>query len=84
MANDSGAPDCYDDQLLLFETKGAHLEHSTDTEYKQNVLSFLEQAYNGELEPHGTMTLNDGVPKGVFRMVFERNMEEALAGTVAS
>ena len=84
MANDSGAPDCFDNQLLLFETKGAHLEHSTDTEYKQSVLTFLEQAYNGELEHHGTMTLNDGVPKGVFKMVFERDMEEAFAGTVAS
>ena len=83
MANDSGATDCFDNQLLLFETKGAHLEHSTDTEYKQSVLSYLEQAYNGELEPQGTMTLNDGVPKGVFRMVFERDLEEALAGTVA-
>ena len=83
MATDKGVSAPYYDQLLLFETKGAHLEHFQDTEYKQSVMTFLEKAYNGELTPKGSMTLNDGVPKGVFRLVFERGFEKALEGTLA-
>lgn len=84
IATDNGDADCFNEQLLLFETKGAHLENFQDTDYKQSVMSFLQKAYNGELMPKGKMTLKDGVPKGVFRMVFERNLEKALEGTLAS
>ena len=83
LATDNGSPNAFDDQLLLFETKGAHLENHESTEYKQKVFEFLQQAYNGDLTPSGSMTLKNGIPKGVFRMVFERDMEQALAGTLA-
>ncbi len=78
-----GGIDQYDQQLLLYETKGAHLKDSEDTRYKSELLSFLQKAYNGTLTPRGTMTLRDGVPNGVFRMVFEGGVEDALAGTLA-
>ena len=61
--------------LLVFETKGAHLDNS-DTEYKKQVLKTLEGAFNC-----GAMTVRDGPAKGVFRLVFdEKEFPAALAG----
>ena len=61
--------------LLVYETKGAHLDGS-DTGYKERVLSALEGAFDC-----GTMTVRDGPAKGVFRLVFdEAEFPAALAG----
>ena len=51
--------------VLVFETKGAHLEGNRDTEYKRKVLETLERAFNA-----GAMKINDGPAKGTFRLVF--------------
>ncbi len=53
--------------VLVFETKGAHLDGNDDTEYKKRVFSALEEAFNV-----GKMTISDGPAKGVFRMVFDK------------
>ena len=50
--------------LLVFETKGRHLDNP-DTQYKQEVLETLQNAFNC-----GTMTVRDGPAKGTFRLVF--------------
>lgn len=52
--------------LLVFETKGSHLDGS-DTEYKKRVLEALEDAFEC-----GSMTVHDGPVKGVFKLVFSR------------
>ena len=49
--------------VLVFETKGAHLENS-DTAYKRRVLDTLENAFNC-----GTMTIREGPARGTFRIV---------------
>ncbi len=60
--------------LLVFETKGAHLDGS-DTDYKKQVLGALEGAFDC-----GSMTVRDGPTKGVFRLVFdEAEFPAALA-----
>ena len=51
--------------LLVFETKGRHLENS-DTAYKERVMKTLEGAFNC-----GAMTVRGGPAKGVFRLVFD-------------
>lgn len=62
--------------VLVFETKGGHLEGSGDTEYKRRVLETLEGAFNG-----GTMEIKDGPARGTFRLVFrEEEFGEAVAG----
>ena len=53
--------------VLVFETKGRHLEGNDDTTYKKRVFAALEQTFNA-----GTMTIHDGPAKGVFRLVFDR------------
>ena len=53
--------------LLLFETKGGHLQGSADTDYKRRVLKTLETAYNCD---YGTMMVRDGPVKGTFRLIF--------------
>ena len=68
--NDGGKP-----QVLVFETKGEHLEGSKDTEYKLKVFETLEQAFGA-----GTMKINDGPAKGTFRLVFS---EEQFPAVVA-
>ena len=62
-------------QLLVFETKGAHLRDNPDTDYKRRVLDTLENAFNC-----GTMTVREGPVQGVFRLVFsEEEFPAALA-----
>ena len=62
-------------QLLVFETKGAHLGGNPDTDYKRRVLDTLENAFNC-----GTMTVREGPVQGVFRLVFsEDEFPAALA-----
>ena len=51
--------------VLVFETKGQHLEGNPDTEYKRKVLETLESAFNV-----GRMKVCDGPAKGTFRLVF--------------
>ena len=53
-------------QMMVFETKGAHLDNA-DTEYKKRVLDTLQGAFNC-----GAMTVRDGPAKGVFRLVFDK------------
>ncbi len=65
--NSSGKP-----HVLVFETKGGHLEGNKDTEYKRKVLETLEQAFNA-----GTMKINDGPAKGTFRLVFSEDQFSA-------
>lgn len=63
-------------QVLVFETKGAHLRDNPDTDYKQRVLETLQDAFNC-----GTMTVRDGPAKGTFRLVFSPDeFPAALAG----
>ena len=72
VALDSGAADRR--RLLVFETKGAHLDNP-DTDYKKRVLDALQGAFNC-----GTMTVRDGPAKGVFRLLFdEEDFPAALA-----
>lgn len=61
--------------VLVFETKGEHLRGNPDTDYKQQVLETLQNAFNC-----GTMTIKDGPARGTFRLVFnEAEFPEALA-----
>ncbi len=61
--------------VLVFETKGEHLRGSPDTDYKQQVLETLQNAFNC-----GTMTVHDGPATGTFRLVFnEDEFPAALA-----
>ncbi len=62
--------------VLVFETKGEHLQGNQDTDYKRRVLDTLQDAFNC-----GTMTVRDGPAKGTFRLVFnEAEFPAALAG----
>ena len=54
--------------VLVFETKGQHLQGNPDTEYKKKVFETLESAFNA-----GRMTVHDGPAKGTFRLVFSEN-----------
>ncbi len=82
VATRGGSADVYQNQLLMLETKGTHLRDNPDTKYKQRVFGVLQEAYNGTLSPRGEMTLNEGNPKGVFRLVFQEEIETALADTI--
>ena len=53
--------------ILVFETKGEHLQGNDDTEYKKRLFSSLEETFNA-----GKMTVHDGPAKGVFRLVFDQ------------
>ena len=53
--------------VLVFETKGEHLDGNDDTEYKKRVFAALEETFNA-----GKMTIHDGPAKGVFRLVFDK------------
>ena len=61
-------------QLLIFDTKGENFRDNPDTKYKERVFETLQQAFNC-----GTMTINDGPAKGVFRLVFKDDFASALA-----
>ena len=62
--------------VLVFETKGEHLQGNQDTDYKRHVLDTLQNAFNC-----GSMTVRPGPAKGTFRLVFnEAEFPAALAG----
>ena len=54
-------------RVLIFETKGQHLEGNRDTTYKQKVLKTLEKAFNtsSNTKMRETPTQTD-----IFRLVF--------------
>lgn len=54
-------------QLLVFESKGAHLGGNDDTQYKQKVLKILEETFNA-----GKTSVRMGPAKGMFRLVFDK------------
>ena len=54
-------------RVLIFETKGKHLEGNRDTEYKEKVLKVLEEAFNDS----GTMGMCEKTTRtGIFQLVF--------------
>ena len=54
-------------RVLIFDTKGQHLESNRDTEYKRKVLETLEGAFNSA----GTLVVRDGYRReGIFQLVF--------------
>ena len=54
-------------RVLIFETKGEHLEGNRDTEYKEKVLKILEETFNDS----GTMEVcKEKTRTGIFRLVF--------------
>ena len=60
-------------RFIIFETKGQQLAGNSDTDYKQNLLTTLENAYENATE-HGTMSAI--APDGqsmLFRLLFENN-----------
>ncbi len=76
-------------QVLIYETKGEHLQNMDDTEYKGKVLGLLENALTDHNsladsgEEFGEMTLSRGEPSGVFRIVSAQRFREAVMGTYA-
>ncbi len=54
--------------MLVFETKGEHFRDNPDTQYKEQVLDALQNAFNC-----GSMTVQDGPAKGTFRLVFDKS-----------
>lgn len=63
--------------VLVFETKGEHLRGNPDTNYKQQVLATLQNAFNC-----GTMTVHDGPATGTFRLVFKEEEFPAALSTL--
>ena len=54
-------------RVLIFDTKGEHLEGNLDTQYKRKVLETLEGAFNTA----GRMVVCDGPRRqGIFQLVF--------------
>lgn len=84
IASTHGNQPAYSDQLLIFETKGTHIKDNENTQYKQKVFKLLQDAYNGDLTPKGNMTIREGEPKGIFRIIIEDNIQQALTGTIAT
>ena len=83
LATPSGDHHDYEHQLLFFETKGAHLKDHEDSRYKKCLLGILEDAFNDDLAPRGYYRMRGGKGKGAFRMVFQGEEHDALAGTLA-
>ena len=65
MANEVGGVT----RVLIFDTKGQHLEGNLDTEYKRKVLETLEGAFNAA----GNMKMSEGPAQGIFQLVFNEN-----------
>ena len=65
MANEVGGVT----RVLIFDTKGEHLEGNLDTEYKQKVLETLEGAFNAA----STLRMSEGPAQGIFQLVFNEN-----------
>ena len=54
-------------RVLIFDTKGEHLEGNLNTEYKRKVLETLEGAFNTA----GRMIVRENSgPQGIFQLVF--------------
>lgn len=53
-------------RVLIFETKGEHLEGNRDTEYKEKVLKVLEEAFNNS----ATIGICEKTHIGIFKLVF--------------
>lgn len=76
-------------QVLIYETKGGHLQDIDDTDYKTKVLGLLQKSLgddNSLADPgatFGKMTLRWGEPSGIFRIVSSQRFREALSGTYA-
>lgn len=70
--------------LLVFETKGDHLARLEDTQYKENLLRTLEEAFNPDKavnedgEPYGAVNVRNGPMRGTFRLVFEQESFDAV------
>ena len=63
MANEIGGVT----HVMIFDTKGQHLEGNLDTAYKRKVLETLEGAFNSA----GQMVVRDGPTRqGIFQLVF--------------
>ena len=64
-------------RVLIFETKGEHLEGNRDTEYKEKVLKVLEETFNDS----GTMEVcKEKTRTGIFQLVFnEQQFQEISA-----
>lgn len=56
-------------RVLIFETKGQHLEGNRDTEYKRKVLKTLEKAFNATSD---TKMREVPTQTGIFRLVFSK------------
>ena len=65
MANEVGGVT----RVLIFDTKGEHLEGNLDTAYKEKVLETLEGAFNAA----GTLRMSEGPAQGIFQLVFNEN-----------
>ena len=67
-----------DGKLLILETKGLHLkgDEDTDTGYKKNLLTILEEAYAAASE-RGQIQFNE--PPATFRMLFEDRWREQVS-----
>ena len=76
-------------QVLIYETKGEHLQNMDDTQYKEKVLDLLENALTDDKtladsgEEFGEMTIRSGQPSGAFRIVSAQRFREAVMGTLA-
>lgn len=65
-------------RLLIFETKGQHLDGNSDTTYKQELIKTLESAYENAAE-YGTMEAAGPNDKPMsFRMLLEDTWHETV------
>ena len=69
--------------VLVFETKGEHLQGNDDTVYKERLYAALEKTFNNNVCGAGKMTINDGPAKGVFRLVFDQEGFPDAAGALS-
>ena len=69
-------------RLLIFETKGQHLEGNSDTTYKRELIKTLESAYKNATE-YGTMEAAGPNDKTMsFRMLLEDSWRETVNETI--
>ncbi len=71
------------ERLIVFETKGLHLEGNTDTEYKKDLLRILEAAYHNSTD-RGEFTAQLPNAKTIsFRLLFEDNWKASVDNIIA-
>ncbi len=63
-------------RVLIFETKGEHLEGNRDTEYKEKVLKTLEDAFNVSDEKG---MCEEATRTGIFQLVFNKNQFKEIS-----